>query len=59
MQKTSGSSTHERTHNIYDCERVFTNCEAEGRNTDISDMLIFMSFNYEKVTQYSTIMLCN
>ena len=26
-------STHERTHNIYDCECMATSCEAEDRNT--------------------------
>ena len=30
-EKPLDRSTHERTHNIYDCERVSTNCEAEDR----------------------------
>ena len=28
-EKPRDCITHERTHNIYDCERVSTNCEAE------------------------------
>ena len=34
-EKPRDRSTHERTHNIYDCERVSTNCEAEDRNTRV------------------------
>ena len=31
LAKMLDYSTHERTHNIYDCEHVSTNCEAEDR----------------------------
>ena len=58
MQTTLDYSTHERTHNIYDCERVSTICEAEDRK--IRAYLTrgyLLVFHYKTVTQYNALFL--